>query len=94
MFLEDGLPVMITLSATRRSDGMFDYWKDGPATYKKLSALPPVYEKIEGQMQANGASHEEIERFIDELNLFGTATLSFPERLNKFKAVGAFAFQR
>jgi hypothetical protein len=56
--------------------------------------IPPVYEKIEAQMQVNGASQEEIKRSIDELNLVGAATLSFPERLNKFYLFGGLPFQR
>jgi len=78
--------MMVTLSATRRPDRMIDYSKDVPGRFKMQNVIPPVYEKLEGQMEANRASHDEIERFIVELNLFGAATLSFPERRNNFQA--------
>ena len=65
---------------------MLDYSKDGPGTFKMQNVIPPVYEKLEGQMQANCATHGEIEKFINELDLSGAATLSFPERRNSLYA--------
>jgi hypothetical protein len=79
--------MMITLSAVRRADGMLDFVKDGPGTSKMPSVIPPIYEKLEGQMEANCASHDEIETFIEELNLRGAASLSFPERRCNFFAL-------
>lgn len=57
---------------------MVDYSKDGPGPFK--SVLPPVFEKIEGQLRANNACCQEIEEFVRELNLFGTAVISFSDR--------------
>jgi hypothetical protein len=74
----------IVISAVWRSDGMLDYSKSPGAV---RSVIPPVYEKLEGQMEANNASPEEIEKFIAELNLRRLAVLSFPDRRNGFRAL-------
>jgi len=63
---------------------MLDYSKSGPGAFTNV--MPPVYEKLEGQMKLNGASDDEVEKFINELNLFQAAALSFPERRNKLHA--------
>ena len=62
--------------AARRADGMLDYSKDGPGPFR--SVLPP--EKLDGQLQANCALHEEVRKFIHDLETQGVALLSFPER--------------
>lgn len=77
--------MMVTLSAVRRADGMLDYSKDGPGAFK--SVLPPVFEKVEGQLRANNASQDEAEKFMAEFNLLGVAVLSFPERRCNFFAL-------
>ena len=77
--------MIIHIRATRRPDGMIDYERDGPGTYKaKPAVLPPVFEKLEAQLVANKALQREAETFIDELGTRGEATLSFPERLDRF----------
>jgi hypothetical protein len=79
--------MMVTLRAVRRADGMLDYTKDGPGAFKMKTEVPPVFEKLEGQMEAHCASHDEIETFIEELTLRGAASLSFPERRCNFFAL-------
>lgn len=86
-FLSYNVAMIVTLSGVRRADGMLDYMKDGPGTSKMRSVIPPVYEKLEGQMEAHCASHDEIEKFIEELTLRGAASLSFPERRCNFFAL-------
>jgi len=76
--------MMVTLSATRRPDGMLDYSKDGPGPFK--SVLPSIFEKLEGQLRANNASQQEIEGFVRQLNLSRAAVISFPDRHNSFRA--------
>jgi len=61
---------------------MFDYAKEGLGAYK--SVLPPICEKIEAQLQANMASQDEIEKFIERLRGLGKATLKFTERRYRF----------
>jgi hypothetical protein len=63
---------------------MLDYSKDGPGAFN--SVLPPVFEKLEGQLQANSASRQEIEEFVRQLNLSGTAVISFPDRHHNISA--------
>lgn len=80
------LEMRVTLTAIRRTGGMIDYTKNGPGAFRMKTKVRPVFEKLEGQMEANRATHNEIERFINELNLFGVATVSFPERRDTFHA--------
>ena len=75
---------IVVLSAACRADGMIDYAKDGPGAF--TSVLPPVFEKLEGQLEANNASRLEIERFIEELNRTGSASVSFTDRRHAFHA--------
>jgi hypothetical protein len=65
---------------------MIGYTKDGPGASQMRTEVPPIFEKLEAQMEANRATHDEIERFIGELNLFGAAAVSFPERRDTFHA--------
>ena len=81
----DNVGMMVTLSAARRADGMLDYSKDGPGECRMPSVMPAVYEKLEAQLKANCASQDEAERFINELDLFAAAKLSFPERRNNLR---------
>ena len=76
--------MMDMLNAVRRADGMLDYSKDGPGAFKNV--LPPVFEKLEGQLEANNVYRCEIEISIRELNLFGAAVISFSERRCDFSA--------
>jgi hypothetical protein len=46
--------MMVELKAVRRPDRMIDYSKRGPSTFK--SVLPSVFEKVQGQLRAEGAS--------------------------------------
>ena len=64
---------------------MIDCSKDGPGVFKNV--LPPIFEKVEGQLRANSASQDEAEKFIEALSLRGLATLSFPERRCNFFAL-------
>ena len=75
---------IVVLRAARRADGMIDYAKDGPGTF--TSVVRPVFEKLEGQLEANNASRPEIERFIRELNCTGSASVSFTDRHHGFHA--------
>jgi hypothetical protein len=63
--LSDNASMTVVLRAVRRPDGMLDYSKDGPGVFK--SVLPPVLEKVEGQLRANNATQDEADRFIEEL---------------------------
>ena len=74
--------MVITLRLSCRADGLLDYSKDGLGAFR--SVLPPDLEKVEGQLRANDASQEEVEKFIAEFNLRGAAVLSFPERRCSF----------
>jgi hypothetical protein len=85
--LSYNVPMMITLSAVRRAHGLLDYTKEGPGTFKMRNVMPPVFEKLEGQMEANCASHDEIKTFIEELHLRGVASVSFPVRRCNFFAL-------
>ena len=65
---------------------MLDYTKDGPGAFKMKTDVPPVFEKFEGQLQANNVYRDEIEKFVNELNLLGAAEISFPDRHHTFRA--------
>jgi len=64
-----------TISAVRRSDGTIDYAKHAPTRTMRTEVLA-VFEKLEAQLQANGAIKIERENFIRELNEQGMAVVS------------------
>ena len=68
--------MIVALSTIRRTDGMLDYSKDGPGAF--TSVLRPI--KLVAQLSANNAYQDEIECFEAELNLFGSAVISFRDR--------------
>lgn len=74
--------MMVTLKATSRADGTLDYSKNGPGAF--TSVLPRL--KLAAQLTANNAYRDEIEDFEKELNLLGTAAISFPDRHHVFRA--------
>jgi hypothetical protein len=74
--------MVVKLKAANRADGMLDYSKDGPGAF--TSVLPPL--KLAAQLAANNAYLDEIGDFETELNRFGAAVISFPDRRHGFRA--------
>jgi len=73
----------VTIRVVRRADGMLDYSKEAPGhTMKTL--VPPTFEKLEAQLEANCVLSTEREKVINDVNLVGEATISFPARYHKF----------
>jgi hypothetical protein len=72
-----------TVTAVLRTDGMLDYTKeDEDGTMKTV--VPPVFEKLEAQLESNNVLRAERDRFISDVNAFGKAVISFPTRRIKF----------
>ena len=78
---------MITIRVARRADGMLDYTKEGPG-YRMVTVVPPVYEKLEAQLEANNVFQAKREKFISNVNAFGAAVISFPARYFNFRCLG------
>ena len=79
--------MMVTITAARRSNRTLVCTRRGPGAFKtEPVVLPLVFEKLEVWMQGRLATHDEIERFVNELNRCGSAALSFPERKATIRA--------
>jgi hypothetical protein len=71
----------------RRIDGWFDYRKEGRAALLETK-VPPIFEKIEAQLQVNQVPQYARERIINDLNRCGTADVSVPELYFSFYCLG------
>lgn len=65
------------ITMKRRPDGWFDYKKEGRGG-SLVTTVPPVFEKIEAQLQCNQVPSYAREKIIDELNRCGFAVISVP----------------
>jgi hypothetical protein len=75
------------ITLKRRIDGWFDYRKENPAALLE-TRVPPIFEKIEAQLQANQVPQSVRERIIDDLNRCGMADVSVPELRSSFFCLG------
>ncbi len=70
------------ITVKRRPDGWFDYKKEGLEA-QLVTIVPPVFEKMEAQLECNQVPPYAREKIIYELNRCGAAVVSVPAIYSK-----------